>query len=738
MIPTRYCAATGKAFGGRSIPWTVVLALLILPASMNAQKFKQRMAETAAEVFDYPKMAAIYQDITASGKATPDDWRRMALAYRRMGDPLKAEASYKQMANMGPLGVEDRLAYADVLRDNGHYSEAVEQYKAVLVTDAENVRAKAFLQHPDLFSRLIKGNTRNSVRTVPINSPQADLGLTVMEDLLIFSSARGEGVGGKSDYNWDGQPFLNMYTALLKGQTAEAPLVLRKDINHRYHDGTASYDSLAKRLYFTRDNVWYGTISKAANGELKLAIFYSDIKVGEFNQPEWGALAPFEHNDPEYNTGHPCISPEGRRLYFVSDRPGGQGGTDIWYSDNLGGEWGAPKNMGPKVNTSGNEMYPYVTADSVLYFSSNGHPGLGGYDLFYCRLGASGPGGVLNLGAPLNSRFDDRNLILMKDDSTGFFVSDREGGKGSDDIYGCTVHPPMMTIRGRVVDSKTREPLDGARIDLRNGAGRFMDEARIVMLDGGRFEIEAPITDPYVITATKNGYLQNTVNISPGTDALDDVVLALDKYDYGAEGVVMHGETMAPIAGAKVGLYDAEDKLLSEEITETDGRYSFTLEAEKDYRIKVDKEGFFKQTARISTKGRPSTIIKTDFKLFPLDVGTVVRLDNIYYDLAKWAIRPDAALELDKLVQTLNDNPTVSIELSSHTDCRGKDAYNLSLSEKRAKSAVEYLIKQGIAKERLTSKGYGETKPVETCDCTKCNEDQHQRNRRTEFKVLGK
>lgn len=737
MIPTRYSAALRKAFPGR--PFTLaLLALLVLPASVNAQKLKQRMAETAAEVFDYPKMAAIYEDITASGKATSDDWRRLALAYRRMGDPIKAEASYKQLANMGPMSTEDRLAYADVLRGNGHYNEAIEQYKAVLAADAGNARAAAYLQQPDYFARLIRGNTRNSVRVVPINSPEADLGLTVMDDLLIFSSARGEGAGGRTDYNWDGQPYLNMYTALLKGATAEDPLVLRKDINHRYHDGTASYDSLAKRLYFTRDNVWYGTLSKASNGELKLAIFHSDIKTGEFNQPEWGALTPFEHNDKEYNTGHPCVSPEGRRLYFVSDRSGGQGGTDIWYCENMGGQWGVPVNMGPKVNTPGNEMYPFITGDSVLYFSSNGHPGLGGYDNFHCRLTPAGPGGVINLGAPLNTRSDDRNLIILKDDSTGFFVSDREGGKGSDDIYGCTIHPPMMTIRGRVVDKKTREPIDAATLDLRDGGGRFMDEARITMLGDGRFEIEAPITNPYVISATKNGYLQNTVNINPDTDALDDVVLALEKYDYGAEGIVMNGETLAPIGGAKVGLYDGEDKLLSEEFTEADGHYSFTLEPEKDYRLKVEKDGFFKQTARITTKGRPSTIVKTDFKLFPLDVGTVVRLDNIYYDLAKWAIRPDAAVELDKLVQTLNDNPTVSIELSSHTDCRGKDAYNLSLSEKRARSAVDYLIKQGIAKDRLTSKGYGETKPVETCDCAKCSEDQHQRNRRTEFKVLGK
>jgi peptidoglycan-associated lipoprotein len=256
-------------------------------------------------------------------------------------------------------------------------------------------------------------------------------------------------------------------------------------------------------------------------------------------------------------------------------------------------------------------------------------------------------------------------------------------------------------------------------------------------MDGGRFEMEVPFDKAYDLTANKNGYKQGLLHLTQ-EDALDDVTIELDKYEYGAEGTVMHGETLAPLEGSKVQLFDGNDQLIEEMVTKADGKYMFSLKPESDYRLRVEKDGFFKQSARISTKGRTSTVIITDFKLFPLEVNQVVRLDNIYYDLAKWNIRPDAAVELDKLVQTLNDNPTVKIELSSHTDCRGKDAYNMDLSAKRAKSAVDYLIRQGIAKDRLTSKGYGETKPVETCECTKCNEDQHQRNRRTEFKVLSK
>lgn len=714
-----------------------VLALLA-PVTADAQKLKQRMAEDAAAVFDYPRMAAIYEDITAGSSATPDDFRRLAFAYKRMGQMLKAEAAYKQMANLGKLSAADQLAYADVLRANGHYSEALAQYEAYAAQNPDDAKAKGYLAQKDFFMRLRRDSTRNEVRKLPINSPEADLGLTVMNDLLVFSSARGEGVGGRRTYQWDEQPFLNLYSALLKGNSASEPLVMRKELNSRYHDGTASYDSTGKRLYFTRDNVYYGTLNKADNGELKLAIYYSDIKPGQFNQQEWGGLVPFEHNDQQVNTGHPCVAPGGKRLYFVSDRSGGQGGTDIWYCDNLGNQWGVPQNLGAKVNTPGNEMFPFVSGDSVLYFTSDTHPGLGGYDLFYCRLTPSGPGAVINLGYPINTRYDDRNMILLADDSTGFFVSDRPGGVGSDDIYGCTVHPPMQRITGRVVDKKTREGVNGAMLDVKDGMGRYLDDAKVTWLEDGRFEVEVPFRNAYEITATKNGYLQNSVTINPDTDPLEDVTIELSKFEFGADGTVMHGETMAPLSGAKVMLLDANDKVIEEVTTAADGRYLFSLEANTDYRIRVEKEGFFKQSARISTKGKTGQVIRTDFKLFPLEVDQVVRLDNIYYDLAKWNIRPDAAVELDKLVQTLNDNPSVKIELSSHTDCRGKDAYNMDLSAKRAKSAVDYLIKQGIAKDRLTSKGYGETKPVEKCECTKCSEPEHQRNRRTEFKVLSK
>ncbi len=715
---------------------TLLLAGAGSSFEVHAQKLQQRMADRYGEVFDYPKVAAIYEDLEASGKADVSVMRRLALAYRKMDQPMKAEGVYTRLMATGGAQPDDMLAYADLLRANGKYKEALDWYGNYDAMTPGNARVQSYLKQPGVFDRLMRDSTRSSIRTVPINSPQADLGMSVLNELLLFSSARGEGAGGSRTYAWDEEPYLNLYSALLKGTTAEEPLVMRNDINSRYHDGTVSYDSLAKRMYYTRNQYYYGVLNKSQRGELNLGIYFCDVVLGEFGQQEWGNLVPFDHNDVDQNNGHPFVSPDGRRLYFTSDRPGGEGGTDIWFCDNLGNQWGAPQNMGPKVNTAGDEMYPMITADSVFHFASDGHPGLGGLDLFRTRLKKDGPGYVFNLGYPVNTRWNDHSLILLND-SVGFLASDRSGGMGSDDIYGCTISPPMMYLAGTVIDKETKQPIEGAVITLKDGDGNFVKKYDVKSEPGGRFMIDTEYHDKYVVIANQAGYLQGEMAVVTDVDPLENIVIELMKYDYAAEGLVLNGETGQPIAGALVTLTDADGNVLGTVTTDATGGYSFPLKPDTDYRVKVERDGFFKQSLRITTKGKANGIIRNDFRLFPLALNTVVRLENILYDYAKWNIRPDAALELDKLVETLRENPTVRIELSSHTDCRGKDAYNLSLSEKRAKSAVDYIISKGIGKDRVVSKGYGEIKPSETCACTTCTEEQHQRNRRTEFKVLG-
>lgn len=719
----------------RTLPLLLLMVLLHGPVA-QAQKLKNRMVDRYAEVFDHAKAAEILEKLDAQGKATPDDLRRLAETYKKMGDPVKAENAYTRLMATGKQTPDDILAYADQLRANGNYKVAMDWYGNHNALRPDDARSKAYVSDPGFFDRTMADSSRGTIRNVPINSPQADLGMSILDELLLFSSARGEGAGGRRTYKWDGEHFLNLYSALLKGESAEEPMVMRKDVNSRYHDGTVSYDAKAKRMYYTRNNINSGVLSKSQRGELNLGICYTDVVTGEFGQPEWSTLVMWEHNDPEHSNGHPAVSPGGERLFFVSDRPGGSGGTDIWFCEKMGDTWGAPQNMGPKVNTAGNEMYPFLRADSTLFFSSNGHPGLGGMDLFSTRLGPDGPGKVFHLGYPMNTRFNDHGIMLIND-STGFFSSDRPGGMGSDDIYGCTIRPPMVYMAGRVIDSVTREPIEGVSIVLKGGDGQHVKRYTLESAEGGRFSMNAEYHDRYLLVANMNGYYQVEMPVMTDDDPLTEIVVEMVKYDYAAVGTIFHGETGEPLAAVAVILTDGNGNVIAETVTDATGRYQFPLMPDSDYRIKAEKTDFFKQSAKITTKGKPSAAITTDMRLFPLVVDQVVRLDNIFYDFNKADIREDATLELDKLVATLQENPIVKIELSSHTDCRGKDAYNLSLSQRRAKSAVDYIISKGIAKDRVVSKGYGKSKPSEDCKCEECTEDQHQNNRRTEFKVLA-
>jgi outer membrane protein OmpA-like peptidoglycan-associated protein len=714
-----------------------LVMVLALPLTTTAQSLQGRMAQNYESVFNYPAAAQVYEDMSEKGKASHDDLRRLAKLYVKMGKPVEAEGALQRLVAMGNTSPEDVLQYADALRANAKYDEALVWYNTYDQTVPGDARARNYLDKPQMLQQLVRDSTRQQVRQTIINSEQADLGVAIMDDLLLFSSARGQGAGGKRKYNWDHEPFLNLYTAVLRGSKPSEATVLRKDLNSRYHDGTASYDSVNHRLYFTRNNVFYGAVKKATDGEVKLGIFYSDIVQGETGTREWGTLVPFEHNPPEHDAGHPFATRDGRYLFFVSDMPGGLGGTDIWYCENLSNQWGTPVNMGVPVNTPGNEMFPFLARDSSFFFSSNGHAGLGGMDIFHATLTSTGAARVQNMGYPLNTRYNDHNLALLADDSTGFFVSDRPGGLGSDDIYGCTVKRPGMLLRGIVLEKMTDAPVSEALIMVKGKDGRFLEGTRLKSKEDGTFVMDVPFQEKITIVATKNGYLQKEVVLQPATDAVDNVVVELLKYDFGAEGTVYKGETDEPVPGAKVFLVDLQDKVIAESISKEDGKYALPLQPNTDYRIKVEKEGYFKQSARITTKGKANGIIHTDFRLIELELDKIVRLENIYYDLGKATLRPQALVELDKLIQTLLDNPTVKIELSSHSDCRGKDAFNLTLSEKRAKSAVDYIVKKGIPNTQIVSKGYGELQPIEACECTKCTDDQHQRNRRTEFKVIG-
>jgi outer membrane protein OmpA-like peptidoglycan-associated protein len=362
---------------------------------------------------------------------------------------------------------------------------------------------------------------------------------------------------------------------------------------------------------------------------------------------KWKNVTEFPFNSDDYSVGHPSLSSDGKVMYFVSDMPGGYGGTDIYRTFLIDGKWSTPENLGEVINTPGNEMFPFIYEDGSLYFSSNAHNSMGGLDVFITYYTGSEWATPENLNYPINSPGDDFAFSINTKTAKGFVSSSRSG---NDAIYKFKKNDPTFTLFGIAKKKDTEERVEGVTVQI--------------------------------------------INEETGT--------------------------------------------VIEEVSDAEGKFDLKLEMDADYLLICTKEGCFARTDKLSTKGlKFSEDFYADFLVEEIEIGKPIVLENIYYDFDKYVIREDAANELEKLVQLLKDNPTLEIELSSHTDVRGSERYNRILSDKRAKSAVDYLINRGIDKDRLTWKGYGKSRLINHCDGTvKCSDEEHQLNRRTEFTVL--
>ena len=638
------------------------------------------------------------------------------------------------MENANP---EDLFNYAHALRMNKKYKEALQVYKRLEMLLPDDPVVQEYLSDPEVFQKIVRDSTRYAIQLSSINSPESDFGVCVIDSSnVFFSSARAEGRGSGRIYSWNNQSYLNIFeTNFRPDSTLEGAHASGRLLNTRYHEGSLAYDKVNDVLYFTRNNV-KGSHNEqnSENGDLNLAIYFSQRVNGEWGEPE-----AFEYNNPEYSYGHPAISEDGQKLFFVTDQGGGMGGTDIWVCQRDGDKWGLPENLGFKVNTPGNEMFPYVL-ENRLFFSSDGHPGLGGMDVFYATMVGNAILGLMNMGYPINSSDDDFSILLLKGARRGFFASNRMGGMGDDDIYELVISPPkFIHLSGIVVDDLTNEPLEGVTIILEKldntDNGTLLGNSK----PDGRYEVEFPDAQKVEIRALKQLYYPEVVKID--VDALsgyiDNYEIRMKRFDYAVEGKITLADSGQPTAGATVRLLDETGNELDQIETAADGRYFFILEENSAYTVEASYPEYLSLDEKVSTIGAEKGIIYKDFTLFKPEKGTVVKLDNIYYDFNSDVIRPDAAKELDRLVKILKDNPSMKIELGSHSDSRGSDSYNLSLSKRRAASAVKYINSQGIDSKRLVSKGYGETKIKNHCkNGVECTDDEHEVNRRTEFIIL--
>lgn len=562
----------------------------------------------------------------------------LAHAYRLTNDVKNAEQEYARVLafpNSEPINL---FYYAKLLMEQGRYDEAKNCFSSYLEKEPKDIVAKMLLASCNSVSSFRLDTTLYSVKPVDVKNVASIFGCVSYKDGLVCTAEKEVRLDSKKN-PWTGNSYLDLYFSQKdKNGKWISPQTLKGEINGQYHEGPASFNKDGDVAYFTRSNYYKYKLRTSSKNENNLKIFRAELVNGK-----WTNLEELPFNSDEYSVGHPCLAPDEKTLYFVSDMPGGYGGTDIYLSYFDGVRWLPPMNLGSTINTPGNEMFPFAYEDGSFYFASDAHNSMGGLDVFVTSKNGKKWLRPENLNYPLNTSKDDFALILDSD-STGFLSSARTD---TDRVYQFTKHSPAFSVEGFVLDDKNKKPLANATV-------KILSNKRLVLT------------------------------------------------------------------------------------TDRNGKYNSVLEPETNYLVLASMKDYFSNSASLNTKGeKHSKIFYLNFNLSEMVIDKPIVLENIYYDFDKWEIRADASKELDNLVKILNDNPAIQIEMSSHTDSRAGDQYNLVLSDKRAKAAVNYLISRGINASRLSWKGYGESMPVNKCvNDVFCTEDEHQKNRRTEFKVV--
>lgn len=899
----------------RSIQKILIVAfLLVLAAPLGAQI---RRGDHFFKKGDYARAIPAYE----RGLRKSSDARAMenlANCYRITKNYVKAEEWYGKTVAANPnCHPMVHFYYAMALKNNGKIQEARAELMKFANQDPQNQLAKEQVEALDNIQVWLSQSPLYAVHNVQgLNSAESDISPVMFENGLLFVSDRGEKDLLNGENAGTGRSYYSVYYSSTKlavedSVTFARPKKISSVINKDFHNGPVSVTADGKTMAFNR------IINKI---KLRSQNFVNrpQIYFAEKRGVIWKNVEPFQYNSDKYSCAHPALTADGNTLYFSSDMPGGQGGNDIWYCKKEGTGWSQPVNLGSVVNTPGNEVFPYVRKDGMLFFCSDGHAGLGGLDIFSTQQENGSWTEPANQGVPLNGSTDDFGISFNEDGSRGYFTSDRAGGKGSDDVYAFKVTAKFVNIRGILLAGKsTNEIMPNTKVELLTQDGKSVKTTTTDANGNFKFD-NLPSDQSYIVRLNEDDptlqgkpkyYMadekQNLVRVTvmdevggkftfqnlPVDPAAPPQLLADDEYLTIAGNLISDGNPPTAIANTKVNLRDEQGNIVQTTTTNEFGAFAFThVPPDKSYIVAMaegedpklspnssvsitnksgknvmtthpDANGKFEfrilandqntismmsveePELRLDMRGTltgadtnhtilPNTkinvlnetgeviastttdergqfnfvnlpadqayimsvenvadpglaalgklyvrddggkVVKTlkmgttgkfEFRVLPMDLTTLgyvyvedpwlrvlqmkaaqqkdslLIIENIYYDYGSAEILPGAENTLAKVLKVMQLDPTITIEISSHTDSRADNSYNQKLSQKRAQNVVDYLVKRGIDKKRLKAVGYGETHLLNKCgDGVDCSEDEHAKNRRTEFKINKK
>jgi outer membrane protein OmpA-like peptidoglycan-associated protein/tetratricopeptide (TPR) repeat protein len=615
----------------------IVLSFVAISFTVSAQNKETKAADKLFARFEYVDAAKEYLKLIENGKADAYVYKQLADSYYNVFNTEEAAKWYAKATETNQ-DAETYYRYAQMLKANGKYEEANKQMQKFAAESPSDSRAIAFKQNPNYVPKLLDKSKFFNVNPSDLSSDKSDFGAVLYDNSVYFASARN---GARKTYGWTDEPYLDIYRADYGSDGKVTNALPVRDLNSKWHDGPITISADGNTAYFASESFKEkeSQKDKKANAKFSQVYLFKTTKTGD----KWGNINEVTFNDKTFSNSNPSLSRDGKTLYFSSNRPGSIGGTDIWkVAINDDGTYGEPQNLGNKINTEGNESFPFIADDNkTLYFASSGKQGLGGLDVYQIDLTN---GEATNLGKPVNSEKDDFAFTFNGVKGAGFLSSNRNG---NDDIFAVS-------------------PICGVDVLI-------------------------------VVTNAKTGEI---------------------------------------LSNSSVSILDDKKNIIATEMSNSKGEVKYRVECDKAYVVQASKDGYEGNTFAVSKSKGPTA--KVDAALQPIDVivtPTEIVLKPIYFEFNKSNITQEGAFELDKLVQVMKNNTNMVILAKSHTDNRGSDSYNLALSDRRAKSTVQYIISKGISADRISGKGMGELEPK--VDCGKdCTEEQHAQNRRSEFLIV--
>ncbi|SFD62678.1 OmpA family protein [Flavobacterium phragmitis] len=691
---------------------------------INAQNQDLARAKKFFDRTYYTEAIVLYERL-AEEKPSQEVIKNLADSYFYTNNLVKAQRYYRLLVNSYSNNLEREyyFRYAQTLKATNSYDDAntaLKEYYSKSSNSEDLINFEKDLKTLENVSAIGK---RFEIKNLAINTPNSEFGAVKYNDNLVFAGVKLKPNLFDKKYKWDNATYLNLVTIPLKNSNSSDSIVhyFANELKTGMHESNAVFTKDGKTMYFTRNNSKNGRKKRDDKKISNLQIFKAELVNGK-----WTNVTSLPFNSPNYSTEHPALSADERILYFASDMPGSLGSFDI-YSVNINrGAFDTPKNLGPEINTTKREQFPFVSADNKLYFSSDGHLGYGSLDVFVSEINGNEYSKPVNIGLPLNSNSDDFAFNIDLNTKEGFFASNREGGKGSDDIYqfkeikDLIVEDCKQFIAGTITDVDTKLALENATVILQDSENKTLHT--ITTAADGKFSFTVACEASYKVSAFKEKYTNESkaLTLDKTRDKINDASLALKSL----EAIKLEEKEKA------------EKRRQQEIIIEEENKKKAELVAiELKQKEKKAKEQEI-AAAEVKKQEKVKEILAQEKDVIKDKDRLIIKTDPIYFDYNMWYIRKESKVVLGRVVELMKKYPGMVIEIGSHTDSRGNAKFNEDLSQKRANSTREFIIQSGIEAKRVTAKGYGESVPIIKCKTDEaCSEEDHELNRRSEFVI---